>query len=400
MDRRILHIDMDAFFASVEQVKDPSLLGKPLIIGGTKEDRRGVVSTASYEARVFGVHSAMPLVEAKRLCPHGIYMRGSFEDYKAASEKVRAILDRVSPLVQMASIDEAYIDVSGSQRLFGGDDAIAEFIKSEIRRETKLPCTVAITPNKLVSKVASDEGKPDGYVRVAAGEEAAFLASLAIRKLPGIGPKTGESLESLGVLTVGQLAALPLETLLGAFGQMGYALRRTARGISTSQVEVERRPKSISRETTFREDVLDWVHIEQVLQYLMERVMYTLREEGLEARRVTLKVRYSDFSTHTFAKTLGGATCLDQDVVGALRELVPKGKARRARVRLIGVGVSQLSHNQHQMHLFGRERSEKWERALESVDRVRERHGFEYLRSGKSMALGREVKLSTPSLSK
>ncbi len=400
VERRILHIDMDAFFASVEQVKDPSLLGKPLIIGGTKEDRRGVVSTASYEARVFGVHSAMPLAEAKRLCPHGIYMRGNSADYAAASKKVRAVLDKVSPLVQMASIDEAYVDVSGSQRLFGGDDAIAEFIRSEIRRETKLPCTVAITPNKLVSKVASDEGKPDGYVRVAADEEAAFLAPLAIRKLPGIGPKTSKSLESLGVLTVGQLAALPLETLLGAFGQMGYALRRTARGISTSQVEVERTPKSISRETTFREDVLDWVHIERVLQYLMERVMYTLREEGLEARRVTLKVRYTDFSTYTFAKTLESATCLDQDIVEALRELVPKGKARRARVRLIGVGLSQLSYNQHQMHLFGRERNEKWERALESVDQVRGRHGFEYLRSGKSMALGREVKLSTPSLSK
>ena len=400
MERRILHIDMDAFFASVEQVKDPALLGKPLIIGGAKEDRRGVVSTASYEARVFGVHSAMPLVEAKRLCPHGIYMRGSFVDYKAASEKVRGVLDRVSPLVQMASIDEAYIDVSGSQRLFGGDDAIAAFIKSEIRRETQLPCTVAITPNKLISKVASDEGKPDGYVRVGAGEEATFLAPLPIGKIPGIGPKTRGSLEALGVLTVGQLAALPLETLLGAFGQMGYALRRTARGVSTSQVETEHTPKSISRETTFAEDILDWARLERVLHYLTERVMYSLREEGMESRRVTLKVRYSDFSTKTFAKTLEESTCLDRDILEALRELVPKGKERRARVRLIGVGLSQLTHNQHQLRLFGRERNEKWERVFEGVDKVRGRHGFEYLRSGKSMALGRDVKLSTPSLSR
>ncbi|MCH7908533.1 MAG: DNA polymerase IV [Candidatus Hydrogenedentes bacterium] len=400
MKRRILHIDMDAFFASVEQVLNPSLRGKPLIIGGGKQDTRGVVSTASYEARVFGVHSAMPIVEARRLCPHGIFMRGSFAAYKEASDRVRGILETVSPSVQMASIDEAYVDVSGSQRLFGGDDAIADYIKSAIRRETQLPCSVAITPNKLVSKVGSDEAKPDGYLRVDAGDEQTFLAPLSIRKLPGAGPKICERLESLGLTTVGELATVPLDLLMKNFGQTGYALQRTARGISTSEVVPERVPKSIGRETTFEKDLADWERIEQILSYLTERTTYALREKGMEARRVTLKVRHSDFSTHTYAKTLREPTTLDVDIVGALRELLPKGKVRRARVRLIGITLSLLTHNQHQLHLFGRADSEKWERVLERVDAMRDRHGFECLRSAKSMALGRDVRLATPSLSR
>ena len=391
---------MDAFFASVEQVRDPSLRGRALIIGGQKKDTRGVVSTASYEARKFGVHSAMPIIQARRLCPHGIFMRGNFQAYKQASDVVRAILETVSPIVQMASIDEAYIDVSGSQRLFGGDDAIAAYIKSEIRRQTQLPASIAITPNKLLSKVASDEAKPDGYLHVSAGEERSFLAPLPIRKLPGAGPKICETLESLGVMTIGHLASLPITTLMGVFSHMGYALQRRARGVSTSEVISESMPKSIGRETAFKEDLLDWTHIEGILSYLAERSTYALREKGMEARRVTLKVRYSDFTTHTFAKTLREASTLDTDIFEALRELLPKGKERRARVRLIGVTLSLLNYNQHQLHLFGRAKAEKWERALQSVDHVRERHGFQYLRSAKSMALGREVHLATPSLSR
>ena len=400
MQRRILHIDMDAFFASVEQVRDPSLEGKPLIVGGKADDSRGVVCTASYEARRYGVHSAMPLTQARRLCPHGIFMRGNFEHYQAASQQVREILDTVSPHVELASIDEAYIDVSGSQRLFGGDDAIAAYIKSRIRRETKLPCTVAIAPNKLVAKVACGEAKPDGYLRIAAGEESAFLRPLPVRKLPGAGPRTCEALESLGVMTIGCLADLPRAVLLRAFGQMGYSFQRSARGISTSPVESGSRPKSVSRETTFDDDLLDWDTIGRMLAYLTERAAYAIREKGLETKRVTLKVRYSDFSTYTFARTLGESTCLDGEIMKALDELVPKAKARRARVRLIGVALTSLSYNQHQLFLFGRQRTEKWARALEGVDRLRGRHGFDLIRLGKSMELGQQVHLATPSLSR
>ena len=386
MKHRILHIDMDAFFASVEQVHDPSLLGKALIIGGAKEDVRGVVSTASYEARKFGVHSAMPIVEARRLCPHGIFMRGNFEYYREAAQKVRAVLACVTPLVQVASIDEAYLDVTGSQKLFGGDDAIARYIKSEIRRTTELPCTVAISANKLVSKVASDEGKPDGYLRVADGEAAAFLAPLAVQKLPGAGPRTCAMLESLGVLTVGQLAAISLPMLERTLGeQAAVGLQRAARGIAGTVVTVDRTPKSISRETTFPQDELDWKHIERILTYLTERCAYSLREAGLEARRVTLKVRYGDFTTKTFAKTLREGTSIERDIFDALEELLPKGRARRARVRLIGVGLSQLRQNQHQLALFGGERTAKWEQALESVDQIRGKYGFDALHFGKSI---------------
>lgn len=400
MNHRILHIDMDAFFASVEQVRDPSLRGKPLIIGGDQESR-GVVCTASYEARQYGIHSAMPLAEARRRCPHGIFMRGNFAHYQAASEQVHALLQTVSPLVQMASIDEAYVDVTGSQGLFGGDDAIAAYLKSAIRARTGLPCTIAIAPNKLVAKVATGEGKPDGYVRVEAGGEAAYLAPLPVRKLPGAGPRTCEVLEGLGILTIGQLAAAPAPALERVFGlTAAICLQQAARGIASAEVESDAPPKSISRETTFERDLLDWREIERVLAYLTERAAHTLREEGFEARRVTLKVRYADFETHTFAKMLPMPTCVDRDIVEAIRELTPKARARRARVRLIGVSLSALSYNQHQLCLFGRKTAEKWEHALESVDRVRARFGFDYLRFGRSMLCGRDVRLSTPSLSR
>ena len=391
---------MDAFFASVEQVRDPSLCGKPLIIGGDARDSRGVVCTASYEAREYGIHSAMPLVQARRLCPHGIFMRGNFEYYRAASENIREILQTISPLVEMASIDEAYLDISGSQRLLGGDDAIAHHIKSRIRQKIQLPCTIAIASNKLVAKVAVDEAKPDGYLRIEPGAEAAFFRPLPVRKLPGVGPRTRETLESLGVLTIGRLADLPLDTLVGAFGQLAYALQQAAQGISRSIVAPDAPPKSISRETTFEEDLLDWSHMERVLTYLTERAAYALREKGMETRCVTLKVRYSDFKTCTFAKRLPEPTWLDGDLIAALHELLPKAKRRRARVRLVGIGLSLLSYNQHQLRLFGRRMSEKWEQAMAGVDRIRDRHGFECVRFGKSMSLGRRVQLATPSLSR
>ena len=401
MPRRILHIDMDAFFAAVECVHNPALCGKPLIIGGDKDSRRGVVSTASYEARKYGVHSAMPLSQARKLCPSGIFMRGHFHLYHEASQTVRRILETVSPLVQMASIDEAYVDVSGSQRLFGGDDAIAHYIKTEIRKQTGLPCTLAISPNKLVSKVAANEVKPDGYLRIAQGEEAAYFAPLPVRKLPGAGPRTCETLESLGLMTLGQLASAPPAHLERVFGaQSALQLQRAARGISDAPVAAAGLPKSIGRETTFPEDILDWAHVERVLAGLAERCTHALREEGLETKCVVLKVRYSDFETKTFSRTLSEATAVDRDISEALKELLPKGKERRARVRLIGVSLTALRHNQHQLQLFGRQSHEKWERALEQVDRVRAKLGFNAVHSGKTLgARGDTPKDIPPTLS-
>lgn len=385
MRRRILHIDMDAFFASVEQVRNPALKGKPLIIGGGAKDTRGVVATASYEARRYGVHSAMPLIEARRKCPHGIFLRGNYAAYQEASEHIGVILETVSPLVEGVSIDEAYIDVTGSQRLFGGDDAIAQYLKARIRDETELPCTVAIAPNKLIAKIGSDAAKPDGYLRIDAGQEGAFLYPMAVAKLPGIGPHTEELLKSLGVATIGQLADLSTVTLLRVFGQSGYALQRAAQGISTSPVRPVSRAKSVGRETTFEHDLLDWQRIEQILFHLTEQALYALREKGMETRCVTLKVRYSDFTTYTFAKTLSEATCIDIDVHKALYELIPKAKERRSRVRLIGISFSSLIYNQHQLPLFGGQHALRWERVLQSADHLRNRYGTDMLRFARSI---------------
>lgn len=390
MDRRILHIDMDAFFAAVEVVRNPALQGKPLIIGGAWEDKRGVVSTASYEARKYGVHSAMSLSEARRRCPHGIFMRGNLAAYREASATVRGILETVTPLVQMASIDEAYLDVTGSQRLFGGDDGIAAYLKEEIFRRTQLPCTVAITPNKLVSKIASDEGKPNGYLRVAAGEERAFLAPLAVRKLPGAGPRTCDALERLGIATLGALANAQPGLLERAFGHhTAVNLQRRASGISTAGVEVDRVAKSISRETTFPEDTLAWPQIERTLAYLSERCMYTLREAGLETRRVTLKVRFSDFETRTYSQTLAEPTGVDGPVSAALRALAAPVSTQRRRIRLVGVGLDLLRYDQHQLSLFGGIANEKWERVFEQADAVRGKYGFQCLGTGRSLGGGR-----------
>ncbi len=379
--KRILHIDMDAFFASVEVVRNPSLRGKPVVVGGDPEGGRGVVSSASYEARHFGVRSAMPMVQARKLCPQAVFLRGSHGLYGGVSRHIHEILERVAPLVQMASIDEAYIDITGSLKLFGGDEAIARKIKTDIRTETGLPCTVAVASNKLVSKVAANEAKPDGLLIVPTGGEETYLAPLPIGKLPGMGPKTCITLEAMGILTAGQLVSASMPLLEPVFGhQMAIIMQSAARGFGSDEVSLDRTPKSISRETTFPRDLTDWHEIETIARQLAEHCAHTLREEGLETRRVTLKVRYGDFETRTFAHTLTEPTTIDAHIIAAVHELVPKAKERRARVRLIGVNLSSLSWNQHQMSLFTREKDEKWERVLKQVDTVRDKHGFDALR--------------------
>lgn len=381
--KRILHMDMDAFFASVEVARNPRLRGRPVVVGGEPGDPRSVVSSASYEARHFGVRSAMPIAEAHRLCPGAVFLRGDHELYGAVSRRIHTLLESVSPLVHMASIDEAYVDITGSLRLFGGEEALALGLKARIRGETGLPCTVAVAANKLVSKVAANEVKPDGCVSIPAGGEAAWLAPLPVGKLPGIGPRTREMLESLGILTVGALAAAPAPTLEPVFGaQNAHVLRAAALGVASDEVETGGAPKSISRETTFPEDLSDWALLGNVAAQLLEHCAHALREEGMETRCLTLKVRYGDFSTHTFSQALPDPTALDTALLETLRGLLPKAMARRARVRLVGVGLSRLSWNQHQTSLFNRDSEEKWERVLERVDRVRGRLGFDAVHLG------------------
>lgn len=381
---RILHIDMDAFYASCELARNPSLRGKPLIVGAAPSDLRGVVSTASYEARRFGVHSAMPIAEARRRCPHGIFLRGDHAHYAAMSRRVREILHSVSPTVEMASIDEAYIDVTASQRLFGGDAAIAAHIKGEIRTRLELPCTIAIAPNRLLAKVATNEVKPDGYISIAEGGERAYLAPLPIRKLPGAGPKTCEALERLGLHVIGQLADTAPDFLARRLGEQTAAfLLRAARGESSAEVETDREAKQISKETTFEKDTRDWAYLEAVLVHLSERCCHTLRARGQSARRVTLKVRYAPFDTKTFATTLPGPTAVDTEILAAVRTLIEKAKVRSAPIRLIGVALGQLGHGDDQLELFEAPRHEKWERVLQQVDELRGKIGFDAVRLGK-----------------
>lgn len=382
--KRILHVDMDAFFASVEVVRNPRLRGIPVVVGGEPGDARSVVSSASYEARHFGVRSAMPIAEARRRCPGAVFLRGDHELYAAVSRQIHALLESVSPLVHMASIDEAYVDITGSLRLFGGENALAALLKRRIREETGLPCTVAVASNKLVSKVAANEVKPDGYVSIPAGGEADWLAPLPVGKLPGIGPRTRETLESMGIVTIGALATAAANMLEPVFGaQNAHVLRATALGVASDVVTAGAdTPKSISRETTFPEDLSDWNLLGNAAAQLLEHCAHALREDGLETRCLTLKIRYADFSTHTFSKSLPDPTALDTVLLETLRGLLPKAMARRARVRLVGVGLSRLSWNQHQTSLFNRESDEKWERVLDRVDRVRGKLGFDAVRLG------------------
>lgn len=384
MHARILHIDMDAFFAACEQARHPELCGNPLIIGGRVEDPRGVVSTASYEARAFGVHSAMPIAEAHRLCPQGIFLRGDHAHYAAVSRQVKAILESVSPWVEMASIDEAYVDVTGSQRLFGGDDAIAAHLKQRIRAALNLPCSIAIAPNRLVSKVATNEAKPDGYRCVLSGDERAFLAPLAVQKLPGAGPKTCEALARLGIRTCGALAEADLATLALALGeQAAVGLQRAARGETSAEVHLDRVAKQVSRETTFSEDIADWAVLERVVLSLAEHCCHRLRTRGLAARRLIFKVRYAPFETQTFAHTLDAPSNIDAEIFAALRPLVVRARGRRGPVRLVGVALGQLDAGGAQLDLFATPTHDKWGKVLSQVDALRDKIGFDAVRVGK-----------------
>jgi len=375
---------MDAFFASVESARDPSLRGKPLIVGGNLDDLRSVVSSASYEARRYGVRSAMPIAQAKRLCPHGVFMRCSRGVYGEASRRIQEILETATPHIQMASIDEANLDITGSIHLFGDEEKLARHIKNAILEQERITCTIGVASNKMVAKVAANECKPDGFLSIAPGAERDFLAPLSVGKLPGVGPHAKEALENMGVMTIGRLATVPEPTLKRMFGEQGAAsLLRAACGMGSDEITPQDQPKSISRETTFPEDLSDWRVIEPVVFRLAEHCAYALRSEGLETKRVTLKTRYADFQTKSFAKTLSDPTALDVDIMAALRELFPKAQARRARVRLVGVHLSALSWNQHQMRLFNREKMEKWERVSQTVDTVRGKLGFDAVHVGR-----------------
>jgi DNA polymerase IV len=385
----ILHVDMDAFFVSVELLRRPELRGLPVIVGG-QADQRGVVTSASYEARKFGVHSAMPLRTAGRLCPQGVFLDGHHELYGQWSDRVAKILARYSPVVEMASIDEAYLDLTGTERLLGPPLAAADRLLCEITRETELPCSGGLASTRLVAKVASDQAKPRGLVWVPEGSEAAFLAPLSVRKIPGIGKVTEAALNALGIERVEQLAAIPLESLQEAFGRWGTALYRKARGQDSYEFFVDAEPKSISHNCTFGEDTADREILESTLSHLCQKAGKRLRDAGLYCRTITLTLRFTDFRTITRSRTQASPTDLDAMLLAAVREIFRSSWDGAAKLRLVGIALSSFSAGagaRGQMELLDAGRREKLERLVRAADRLRDKFGFTKIQLGGSLGV-------------
>ena len=373
------HVDMDAFFVSVEELFDPSLKGKPVVVGG-RPNERGVVSAASYEARKFGVHSALPLRTAYKLCPQAIFVDGHPDRYRECSHQVYDVLHTFSPLVEMASIDEAYIDMTGTERLYGPPLKAAHRLHERMKAATRLNCSIGIAASRLVAKISSDQAKPNGVLWVIPGQETAFLAPLDVRKVPGVGKVTEKNLHSLGIRKVGDLARLDETFLEERFGKWGLALAGKSRGEDAggwydTAIGEDPGPKSISHEHTFGEDTADLGQLEATLARLSEMVGRRLREHRLHARTIQLKLRYSDFSTITRAHSVSRPTQLDTELFAEVRDLFRANWKPGAAVRLLGVNASSFDESVEQMDLLGEERHERWTRALAAADRLRDKFG-------------------------
>jgi len=401
-----MHIDLDAFFVSVEQAANPRLRNRPVVVGG-RPDRRGVVAAASYEARSFGIHSAMPLITAQRLCPQAIFIEGSFARYGQASLKFMAILADFSPFIEPVGIDEAYLEVTGFESLHGSLRRMGEKIRRRIKDELSITASIGIANAKVVAKIASDQAKPDGLVEVATGEEAAFLKPLAIGRLPGIGKKTERIFRDLGISTIGKLASMPPSALKGRLGAYGDVLHSYARGLDSRRVELPAEAKSISRETTFGTDTWDKAFLEATLRYLSEKVGAKLRQRDRQAHCVALKLRYADFTTLTRRQSLSQATDSDQVIFSTGLKLMRKtlGQQKQA-VRLIGIGVSGFCEAARQLDMLDTQAARQ-EILETTIDRIRRKYGFAAIQTGRTLKL-KDIfgkgeggyKLTTPSLSR
>jgi len=381
----ILHIDMDAFFVSVELLARPELRGLAVIVGGQR-DQRGVVTSASYEARRFGVHSAMALRTAAKLCPHAVFLDGHHELYGRWSDRVAAILAKYSPTVEMASIDEAYLNLAGTERLHGPHLGAAHKLLLEITSTTALPCSGGLAATRLVAKVASEQAKPRGLVWVAPGSEATFLAPLSVRRIPGIGKVTEAALKGLGVETIAQLQQVTLQRLEEVFGKWGEALYRKARGIDSFEFFVDAEPKSISHNQTFGHDTNDREILESTLSHLCQKAAKRLREAGLHARTVSITLRYADFTTITRSHTLTEPSDLDTIFLRTVRDLFSSAWNVAANLRLVGVEFSSFTSGSGQMDLLDPGRRDKLERLARATDSLRDRFGFSKVQFGGSLA--------------
>ncbi len=377
--KTVFHVDMDAFFVSVEELFDPSLRGKAVVVGGQRHER-GVVSAASYEARKFGVHSAMPLRTAAKLCPQAIFVDGHPDRYRACSEKVHKVLTSFSPQVEMVSIDEAYLDMTGTQRLHGPAMLAAHKLHQRMKAETELNCSIGIGTSRLIAKVCSGKAKPHGMLYVVSGQEAKFLAPLDVRDVPGVGKVTEQKLHALGIHTVGDVAKLDDSFLEQHLGKWGLALAGKARGEDAGAwfdgaIGEAEPAKSISHEHTYDHDTANPEQIESTLMRLSEMVGRRMREQELQARTLQLKLRYKDFTTITRAHTLQAPTQLDNEIFQQIRELFHANWRKGAEVRLLGVQASSFAEEKTQRDFLQDNARGKWQQALSAADRLRDKFG-------------------------
>lgn len=379
--KTIFHLDMDAFFVSVERILDPSLEGKPVIVGGDPHGR-GVVAACSYEARQFGLHSAMPIRNAFRLCPQGIYLHGHGKEYGRFSRAVKSLLERYFPIVQQASIDEFYLDFTGCEKIYGEPAKFAEKLQNEIWEKFHLPSSIGIASNKTIAKIASDFKKPRGITFVPPGGEKDFLAPLPIEKIPGIGKATFPMLRSRGFSIVGDIAKASPDYLSALLGKFGTELWEKANGKGNDILVTEHERKSISKETTFDKDLVSKTKIEEILFELVSKACQLLRNENWQTSTISIKLRYTDFVTLTRAKTVE-PTDDDKVVFEVAKDLFEKSFTRRVGIRLIGIHLSKLNHYTEQCILFEDNETVR-KRMLRAVMKIRDKYGFDAIRIGKT----------------
>lgn len=384
--RQILHLDMDTFFVSVERLHRPELRDRPVVVGSENPLGRGVVSAASYEARRFGVHSAMPLRQAYRLCPQAAFVGGHPERYVEASHAIRDICEDTAPLVEMGSLDEAYLDLTGTDRLYPSAGVAADALQRRIARELSLPVSFGWSENKLLSKVASDRSKPHGLLRVYPGCGRSFLGPLPLRALPGIGPKNGELLGRYGLRYIREIDALGERFMHESLGEPGRILYYRARGDDTSAVTPHREAQTIGHEHTYETDTGEREVLLSTLSYLSEKVASRLRKSSKRACRVVLKLRYADFKTLTRTAPLLMPACDDRSIYRAAVEALDSAFQRRVRVRLLGVTAKDLTEDAWTLDLFEGQRLEKLERLSHCLDHIRKHYGFRSVLRGLSWA--------------
>ncbi len=388
---KIIHVDMDAFFAAIEIRDNPELEGKPVIIGGSNPQKRGVVSTASYAARRFGVKSAMPLIEAYRRCPEGIFLDGNMSKYEMVSRELMQILASFTPLVEPLSLDEAFLDISGCEGLFGTPEEIAHKIKREIKNKLGLVASLGVAPNKFLAKLASDLEKPDGLVVIPPDRIREVLDNLPVERLWGVGEKTASVLRERGINFIGQVARMEMKFLEAQLGNAGCLIWHLAQGIDDRPVEPEHDIKSVGRENTFLEDICDLNYLEAVLCSLAEDVGRRLRKKGLGGKVVTVKLRFKSFKTITRRRTLPEKTCWGTDIYKAGKEILAREDLKGSYIRLIGISVSGLGKvNSNQPKLFSSDKKKKEEQMTATIDKLKNKYGDKIIGPARLLELDKD----------